>query len=228
MQFTEQINASQKNLSYLLAEKLGQQILTGRYQPESILPGEIELAEQFEVSRTAIREAIKMLAAKGMVLPRPRIGTRVMPMNSWNFLDQDLIKWWLNGDNKEVILNYFRNLRRGIEPQACLLAAENATTYQKHSLTILLGEMSSLSIEFDRAKWIDVDYQFHYLIYQACGNPFFSSFANLFDLVYHNFFESITTNQAIELEIHKCIVDSIISGDGKTAFEACQLLLSKV
>ncbi|EBX5145109.1 FadR family transcriptional regulator, partial [Salmonella enterica subsp. enterica serovar Newport] len=80
MQFSEQLNASQKNLSYLLAEKLGQQILSGKYPPESILPGEIELAEQFGVSRTAVREAVKMLAAKGMVLPRPRIGTRVMPV----------------------------------------------------------------------------------------------------------------------------------------------------
>lgn len=75
MQFSEQLNASQKNLSYLLAEKLGQQILSGKYPPESILRGEIELAEQFGVSRTAVREAVKMLAAKGMVLPRPRIGT---------------------------------------------------------------------------------------------------------------------------------------------------------
>ena len=59
MQFSEQLNASQKNLSYLLAEKLGQQILSGKYPPESILRGEIELAEQFGVSRTAVREAVK-------------------------------------------------------------------------------------------------------------------------------------------------------------------------
>ena len=79
MQFDAQQQAAQRNLSYLLAEKLGQQILAGEYQAGSILPGEMDLAEQFGVSRTAVREAVKMLAAKGMLLPRPRIGTRVMP-----------------------------------------------------------------------------------------------------------------------------------------------------
>ncbi|MGL6006491.1 FadR/GntR family transcriptional regulator, partial [Aeromonas sobria] len=86
MQFDAQQQAAQRNLSYLLAEKLGQQILAGEYQAGSILPGEMDLAEQFGVSRTAVREAVKMLAAKGMLLPRPRIGTRVMPQSQWNFL----------------------------------------------------------------------------------------------------------------------------------------------
>ncbi len=80
-----------ENLSYVLAEKLAQRILKGEYEPGTILPGEIELGEQFGVSRTAVREAVKTLTAKGMVLPRPRIGTRVMPQSNWNFLDQELL-----------------------------------------------------------------------------------------------------------------------------------------
>lgn len=228
MQFSEQLNASQKNLSYLLAEKLGQQILSGKYPPESILPGEIELAEQFGVSRTAVREAVKMLAAKGMVLPRPRIGTRVMPVISWNFLDHDFIKWWLSSGDHRQVLTYFRELRAAIEPQACALAAMNAGKDQKQSLSFLLKEMTLLSAHFERDKWITVDHRFHHLIYQACGNPFFSSFANLFNFVYHNFFESITTNQVIEIDLHKEIVDAIIDGNGERARQACQVLLSKV
>jgi DNA-binding FadR family transcriptional regulator len=78
MSLSAQQLAAQKNISWVLAEKLAQKILTGEYQPESILPGEMELGEQFGVSRTAVREAVKTLTAKGM-LPRPRIGTRVMP-----------------------------------------------------------------------------------------------------------------------------------------------------
>ena len=83
MSLSAQQLAAQKNISWVLAEKLAQKILTGEYQPESILPGEMELGEQFGVSRTAVREAVKTLAAKGMLLPRPRIGTRVMPRSSW-------------------------------------------------------------------------------------------------------------------------------------------------
>lgn len=86
MQLNTQQQAAQRNLSYLLAEKIGQRILAGEYEAGSILPGEIELGEQFGVSRTAVREAVKMLAAKGMLLPRPRIGTRVMPQTNWNYL----------------------------------------------------------------------------------------------------------------------------------------------
>ena len=90
MPLSAQQLAAQKNLSYVLAEKLAQRILKGEYEPGTILPGEIELGEQFGVSRTAVREAVKTLTAKGMVLPRPRIGTRVMPQSNWNFLDQEL------------------------------------------------------------------------------------------------------------------------------------------
>lgn len=79
MPLSAQQLAAQKNLSYVLAEKLAQRILKGDYAPGTILPGEIELGEQYGVSRTAVREAVKTLTAKGMVLPRPRIGTRVMP-----------------------------------------------------------------------------------------------------------------------------------------------------
>ena len=91
MPLSAQQLAAQKNLSYVLAEKLAQRILKGEYEPGTILPGEIELGEQFGVSRTAVREAVKTLTAKGMVLPRPRIGTRVMPQSNWNFLDQELL-----------------------------------------------------------------------------------------------------------------------------------------
>lgn len=99
MPLSAQQLAAQKNLSYVLAEKLAQRILKGEYEPGTILPGEIELGEQFGVSRTAVREAVKTLTAKGMVLPRPRIGTRVMPQSNWNFLDQELLTWWMTEEN---------------------------------------------------------------------------------------------------------------------------------
>lgn len=91
MHLSLQQRAAQRNLSYVLAEKLSQRILAGEFTAGDILPGEVELGEQFGVSRTAVREAVKILAAKGMVLPRPRIGTRVLPRHQWNFLDQDLL-----------------------------------------------------------------------------------------------------------------------------------------
>jgi DNA-binding FadR family transcriptional regulator len=130
-----------KNLSYVLAEKLAQRILAGKYAPGSILPGEMELGEQFGVSRTAVREAVKTLTAKGMVLPRPRIGTRVMPQSNWNFLDQELLSWWMTEDNFHQVVDHFLVMRSSLEPQACLLAATLGTAEQKAQLNALMEEM---------------------------------------------------------------------------------------
>ncbi|MGC4803430.1 FadR/GntR family transcriptional regulator, partial [Providencia huaxiensis] len=110
MELSKQQTASQKNRSYIIAENLGQLILTSTYLPDSTLPSELELSEQFQASRTAIREAIKILAAKGMVLARPKIGTRVMPPSNWNFLDQDLLTWWSNSEEQSVVMEHFKEV----------------------------------------------------------------------------------------------------------------------
>lgn len=225
MQFNAQQQAAQRNLSYLLAEKLGQQILAGDYQAGSILPGEMELGEQFGVSRTAVREAVKMLAAKGMLLPRPRIGTRVMPQSQWNFLDQDLLTWWMTKENFDQVMQHFLILRTSLEPQACSLAAANASTQQTARLAELMAEMRALHIQFDREHWIQVDTQFHQLIYEASGNPFLTSFANLFSSVYQSYFRAITGNEVIKLQHHQAIVDAILAGNSAEALAACQILL---
>lgn len=225
MQFNAQQQAAQRNLSYLLAEKLGQQILAGDYQAGSILPGEMELGEQFGVSRTAVREAVKMLAAKGMLLPRPRIGTRVMPQSQWNFLDQDLLTWWMTKENFDQVMQHFLILRTSLEPQACSLAAVNASNQQTTRLAELMAEMRALHVQFDREHWIQVDTQFHQLIYEASGNPFLTSFANLFSSVYQSYFRAITGNEVIKLQNHQAIVDAILAGDCAGALAACQVLL---
>ena len=225
MQFNAQQQAAQRNLSYLLAEKLGQQILAGDYQAGSILPGEMELGEQFGVSRTAVREAVKMLVAKGMLHPRPCIGTRVMPQSQWNFLDQDLLTWWMTKENFDQVMQHFLILRTSLEPQACSLAAANASTQQTARLAELMAEMRALHVQFDREHWIQVDTQFHQLIYEASGNPFLTSFANLFSSVYQSYFRAITGNEVIKLQNHQAIVDAILAGDGAGALAACQVLL---
>ncbi|CNE32203.1 FadR/GntR family transcriptional regulator [Yersinia nurmii] len=225
MQFNAQQQAAQRNLSYLLAEKIGQRILAGEYIAGSILPGEIELGEQFGVSRTAVREAVKMLAAKGMLLPRPRIGTRIMPQSNWNFLDQELLTWWMTRENFDQVMQHFILVRTALEPQACALAAVNANPAQKQQLAILMAEMQALHREFDRERWIQVDTQFHQLIYEASGNPFLTSFANLFSSVYHSYFRAITGDEVIKLQHHQSIVDTILTGDSQGACVACQVLL---
>ena len=226
MSLSAQQLAAQKNISWVLAEKLAQKILKGEYPPESILPGEMELGDIFGVSRTAVREAVKTLSAKGMLLPRPRIGTRVMPQSHWNFLDTELLSWWLTEDNFQEVMKHFLVLRHSLEPQACLLAATLGTAEQKAELNTLMKVMAILKKNFDRQRWIDVDTAWHEHIYEMTANPFLISFAKLFHSVYHTYFTSITQDEAIELEKHQAIVDAIQVGDSQKALIACQALLS--
>ena len=217
--------AAQKNLSYVLAEKLAQRILKGEYAPGAILPGEIELGDQFGVSRTAVREAVKTLTAKGMVLPRPRIGTRVMPQANWNFLDQELLTWWMTEDNFPQVIKHFLVMRISLEPQACSLAATIGTAEQKAHLHTLMEEMVELKRNFRRERWIEVDIAWHEHIYEMSANPFLISFASLFHSVYQTYFTSITYNDVVKLDLHQAIVDAIDDSDGDRAFTACQALL---
>ncbi|MDP9946729.1 FadR/GntR family transcriptional regulator [Enterobacter ludwigii] len=226
MPLSAQQLAAQKNLSYVLAEKLAQLILAGKYAPRSILPGEMELGEQFGVSRTAVREAVKTLTAKGMVLPRPRIGTRVMPQSNWNFLDQELLSWWMTEDNFHQVVDHFLVMRSSLEPKACLLAATLGTAEQKAQLNALMEEMVFLKKHFNRERWIEVDMAWHEHIYMMSANPFLTSFASLFHSVYHTYFTSITQDEVVKLDLHQAIVDAIQESDGQRAQDACQALLA--
>ncbi|MBB1202396.1 FadR family transcriptional regulator [Enterobacteriaceae bacterium 89] len=227
MSLSAQQLAAQKNISWVLAEKLAQKILTGEYPPECILPGEMELGEQFGVSRTAVREAVKTLAAKGMLLPRPRIGTRVMPRSSWNFLDKELLSWWLTENNFTEVVEHFLVMRSSLEPQACMLAATQSTAEQKAQLNTLMEEMVHLKRHFNRQRWIEVDMAWHEQIYTMSANPFLTSFASLFHSVYRTYFAAITHNEVVKLDLHQAIVDAIQDSDGTGALQACQALLTE-
>ncbi|MGY5959166.1 DNA-binding transcriptional regulator, FadR family [Kosakonia sp. BK9b] len=226
MSLNAQQLAAQKNISWVLAEKLARQILQGEYAPGSILPGEMELGEQFGVSRTAIREAVKTLTAKGMVLPRPRIGTRVMPRGNWNFLDKELLVWWMSEENVEKVIQHFLVMRSSLEPQACLLAATLGSAEQKAHLNTLMEEMVVLKKHFNRERWIEVDMAWHEHIYAMSANPFLISFSTLFHSIYHTYFTSVTHNEVVKLDMHQSIADAILDSDGERAFQACQTLLT--
>lgn len=227
MSFSTSQIAARKNLSYVLAEKLAQRILKDEYPAGSILPGEMELGALFGVSRTAVREAVKTLTAKGMLLPRPRIGTRVMPRSQWNFLDKELLVWWMTKDNFDDVVNDFIIMRHSLEPQACALAALHRDNEQLHKLVSIMKQMVALQGQFDREHWIEIDMDYHELIYTMSGNAFMTSFANLFRPVYYNYFFAITDNQVVKLELHQAIVDAIFRQDSAAAFAACVALLNE-
>jgi DNA-binding FadR family transcriptional regulator len=110
-----------------IARDLGVGIVTGRYQTGDTLSNEIEASEKLRVSRTAYREAIRILDAKGMVNSRPKIGTRVSAPESWHLLDPDVLTWIFESSPNEVLLANLFELRAIVEPEAAALAAARRT-----------------------------------------------------------------------------------------------------
>ena len=104
-----------------VVHQLGLLVIRGVPAPGETLPDETALGEQFGVSRTVLREAIKVLAAKGLVEPRPRVGTRVRPRHGWNLLDCDVLSWRFEAGPDETLLREITEIRGIIEPAAAAL-----------------------------------------------------------------------------------------------------------
>src|ERR1700761_1142001 len=120
-------NAVGHNLTYTIVEQLGQAIVTGAYNASNTFPIEADLCKQFGASRSVLREAVKMLTAKGLLRARPRQGTSVEPEQHWNLLDPDVLRWLLERKFSLSLLAEFTEVRLEIEPMAAHLAARHAT-----------------------------------------------------------------------------------------------------
>src|SRR5690606_15876346 len=112
------------NLTYGVVEKLGTSVVTGTIGKPGQPLIEADLGKRFGVSRSVLREAVKMLTAKGLLSARPRQGTRVEPEEHWNLLDPDVLRWLLERKPSPGLLTEFTQVRLAIEPMAAALAAE--------------------------------------------------------------------------------------------------------
>ena len=118
------------NITVELVNRLGHQIVSGRFSAIDGLPNEGVLSSELKISRTAVREAIKMLTAKGLVGSRPRRGTEVRPVSDWNLLDSDVLRWLRESPPDRRIVVELLELRLGFEPEAAALAARRADATQ--------------------------------------------------------------------------------------------------
>ena len=115
-----------------VAREIGVAIVTGRLRPGHVLDGEIEASLQRKVSRTTYREAIRILSAKGLIQSRPRTGTRVSEMGSWNLLDPDVLAWLFSGVPSPAVLHGLFELRTIVEPAHSGTSGGNAARARCH------------------------------------------------------------------------------------------------
>jgi DNA-binding FadR family transcriptional regulator len=152
----------------LIARDLGIAIVTGRYPPGGIIPGEVDLAAQRGISRSVVREALRMLSAKGLVESRPKAGTRVRERAQWNLLDPDLLAWMFEGEPPASFVRSLVPLRMIVEPAAAEMAATFRTDEQLARMAAALDGMRRHGL--GTAEGQAADQSFHNTILEATDN----------------------------------------------------------
>lgn len=158
-----------------LARQLGIAILSGEFAPGEGFGGEIEQAEARGVSRTAYREAMRILTAKGLLESRPKAGTHITPRRRWNLLDPDVLEWMFSGTPDERFIADLFELRAVIEPAAAALAAQRHDEADLARMDAGLEGMRKYGLA--TAEGQAADQEFHTALLDAAGNEALASLA---------------------------------------------------
>src|SRR5271165_1183191 len=169
--------AFQRNIYSQLAGRLGQEIVAGLYPAGSLLPSAQDMCARFSVSRTALREAYSILSAKGLIVARPKIGTRVRPKSEWNLLDPEVLAWHLAATPSEHLVDDLFALRQMIEPPAAALAASTPSAETIQRIADAYGRMDRFKT--GAGDLIGADLDFHMAILEASGNRFLAALGGL-------------------------------------------------
>lgn len=216
-----------RNLTFGLLDLLGRAIVAGEYEDRPI-PVEKELATRHGVSRSVTREALKMLAAKGLLGTRPKLGTFLMPQESWNLFDTDVLRWILERPPSIALLRRFNELRAGVEPQAAALAARRADPQQRQAIRQGLERMRAA--EHDEDDPLDADLAFHVAVLRATENPFFIQFRDVVATALR--VSSRLTNRiaghTARIEEHAAVYHSIMAHDAAGAAENMRAVIDEV
>jgi len=199
-------------------EKLGKNIVQGIYETNAILPREEELVDELNVSRTVVREAVKVLCGKGLVRTARRYGSRVCPFESWNLLDPDVIRWHDPKSPRTArIYAEATDLRMIFEPEAAALAARNASREQRE---IIRSAADGIHPQHGETAMIGADYAFHATILQASGNMMLAQLQNMIYAVILFSYSAGRFAAPKEKEtqrLHIGVADAIASGDADLA-----------
>jgi DNA-binding FadR family transcriptional regulator len=203
-----------------VARALGVEIIKGVYPPDSNLPTESELMDRFQVSRTVIREVMKTLTAKGLVVLKTRVGTRALHPVNWNFFDADLLSWRVELGLDEQFRENLTEIRLAVEPSAAAIAARRRSDEDVARLRDCIARMHAPG--HTRQSFADADLEFHLAVAIASGNPLMRSISSVIEAALLAAFSTnspVTDEDGSErtLAAHARIVDAIEAGDEDAA-----------
>lgn len=210
-------------------DTLGRWIVNGRFAADAVIPTESQLVEELGVSRTTVRDAIKVLSGKGLVRTARRYGTRVTPVDEWNLLDGDVVGW--HGPHHPRMRRIFAEtteLRTILEPAAAALAAERATDTQR--ATILKAAKTIHPKTDDVASLFHADCAFHVTILEATNNQVMQQMRQLIMTTLRVSYEygvMRPTHDPVTRAGHLKVAQAIANKDGTAAREAMSQMLSR-
>lgn len=155
------------------ARMIGVAIMTGKYKPGDLLGSEIEASENLAISRTAYREAVRILAAKGLVEAKPKVGTRINPRSNWHLLDPDVLDWTFENEPDSELLSSLFELRNIVESAAAGIAAIRRTSEHLDLMRDAIERMASHTLATEEGRQADQD--FHATLLAATDNPYIIS-----------------------------------------------------
>ncbi|MEP7288338.1 MAG: FadR/GntR family transcriptional regulator [Chloroflexota bacterium] len=159
-----------------IVDEIGKSIVRGDRQAGDTFPSEPELGVQLGVSRTVIREAIKILGEKGLVESHVKTGAQIQPRHKWNLLDPDILAWEYDAGPRDAFLYKLSEVRRVIEPSAAKLAAIRATDDEISFIEQAYQQMAANLNDID--AFINADMQFHAGIVKASHNEILEQIVN--------------------------------------------------
>ncbi|WP_293863213.1 FadR/GntR family transcriptional regulator [uncultured Alsobacter sp.] len=208
-----------------VANEIGLRIVRGDYPPGSILPNEAEWSKIFDVGRSVVREAVKMLMAKNLLSSRPRVGTRVEPRDRWNLLDRDVLTWYAASPERLTFLRTVQEFRSIIEPEAAALAAVRRSQEQMEAISLACHDMGVARTLSERTA---ADTRFHVAILRAAGNDLLLPLGALIDSALEGLFTYVT-REVNDLrhaqDLHEAIERAIRAQNANAARRAVRRLL---
>jgi DNA-binding FadR family transcriptional regulator len=201
--------ASARNLHAQVIEDIGGSIVGGVLQPGDALPGESQLAGQMEVSRTVLREALKVLASKGLIETRQKTGMRVRDPRHWNHLDADVLAWRCATMPTDDFVEKLVEMREIIEPAAVMAAARRRDPAQLETIAEALEAMEEAE---DLDAWAEADLRFHEAVLAATNNELLSSLFAVIETALATFFVMSARNAKnfkYSLPQHRAVYEAI-------------------
>lgn len=219
----------QNGLHADMLDRIGVLLASGELAEGQVLRAD-DLGVRFGVSRTVVREAVRVLESMGMVSSRRRVGTTVAPRSRWNVYDPLLIRWRLAGPGRDDQLRSLSELRAGFEPVAARYAAGRATPEQCGALTGAVMDMAVHGRSGDLDAYLDADVRFHRALLEATGNEMLAALADVVAEVltgrtHHGLMPALPEPAAIRL--HGDVAEAVGSGDADAAERAMRAIISE-